>query len=75
MWQANEGRPLHVEFDWREETIAPIGNNSELVSRFVLNHIKQTMPPYYKDWDNVPAHFKEQLFNVVEVLKFNMMYS
>ena len=74
VWQANKGRPLRIEFNWREGTIAPIGNNSELVSRFVSSHIKQTVPPYYKDWDEVPAHFKEQLLNVVEVLKLNMMH-
>ena len=65
---------LPIQFDWREGTIAPIGPNSELVSRFISSHIKQAVAPYYKDWNEVPAHFKEQLFIVVEVLKLNMMH-
>ena len=39
-WQANQGRPLPIEFDWRQRTIAPIGPNCELVSRFISNHLK-----------------------------------
>ena len=74
MWTANEGRPLHLDFYWGEGTIAPIGNNRELMSRFVSTHIKQTMPPCYIDWEEVLIHFKEQLFNDVEVVKLNMVH-
>ncbi|KAL5551615.1 hypothetical protein UlMin_001791 [Ulmus minor] len=65
-WQANQGKPLPVEFDWRQRTITPIGPNSELVSRFISSHLKQNVRPYYTDWDEVPAHFKEQLWNAVQ---------
>ena len=65
---------MPIEFDWREGTIAPIGPTRELVSRFVSSHIKQTVAPYYKDWDEVPAHFKELLWNAFEVLKLNLIY-
>ena len=65
---------MPVEFDWRERTIALIGPNSELVSRFVSSHLKQNVRSYYKDWNEVPAHFKEQLWNAVEVLKLNLIY-
>ena len=73
-WQANQGRPLPVEFEWCERIIAPIGLNSELVSKFVSSHLKQNVGPYYKDWDEVAVHFKEQLWNVVQVLNLNLIY-
>ena len=74
MWTANGGRPLPFKFDWVEGTITPIDTNNELLSRFVSTHIKQTMWPCYRDWEEVPIHFKEQLFNVVEVIKLNMVH-
>ena len=74
VWQANQGKPLPVEFDWRQRTIAPIGPNSELVSRFISSHLKQNVGPYYTDWDEVPVHFKEQLWNAVQVLNLNLLY-
>ncbi|KAL5570056.1 hypothetical protein UlMin_026631 [Ulmus minor] len=65
-WQANQGKPLPVEFDWRQRTMAPIGPNSELVSRFISSHLKQHVGPYYSNWDEVPVHFKEQLWNAIQ---------
>ncbi|KAL5544807.1 hypothetical protein UlMin_008591 [Ulmus minor] len=66
-WQANQGKPLPVEFDWRQRTMASIGPNSELVSRFISSHLKQNVGPYYTDWDEVPVHFKEQLWNAIQL--------
>ncbi|KAL5569268.1 hypothetical protein UlMin_025843 [Ulmus minor] len=65
-WQANQGKPLPVEFDWRQRTMAPIGPNSELVSRFISSHLKQNVGPYYSNWDEVPVDFKEQLWNAIQ---------
>ena len=54
--------------------MAPIGPNSELVSRFISSHLKQNVGPYYSNWDEVPVHFKEQLWNAIQVLNLNLLY-
>ena len=65
---------MHLDFDWAEGTIAAIGTNNELLPRFVSTHIKQTMPPCYRDWEDVLVHFKEQLFNAVVELKLKIVH-
>lgn len=71
---ADGGRPLPLDFDWLEQKLVPIGINAKLVPICVANHIKHTVPPNYKDWDQVLVHYKEQLMNTVEILKLKMMY-
>ena len=74
LFNANRCRPLKIKFDWVKGTLQPVGDNHELVSRFVSSHLKHNVAPYYNDWEEVEAHFKEQLLNAVEVLKMNIMY-
>ena len=73
LFNANGRRPLRIHFDWVEGTLQPIGEFHELVTRFVSSHIKHNVGPHHETWESVDAHLKEQLLNVVEVIKLNVI--
>ncbi len=74
LFKANGRRPLRIKWDWNEGTLQPIGVYHELLSRFVSSHIRHNVAPYYKRWQSVEDHLKEQLLNAVEVIKLNIIY-
>ncbi|KAL2466592.1 Uncharacterized protein Adt_42443 [Abeliophyllum distichum] len=54
MFQSNGKKPLPIDFDKKEGTYLPTGENQKYLSRVVGTHVRQFVHPYFDRWANVP---------------------
>ncbi|KAL2497458.1 Uncharacterized protein Adt_23008 [Abeliophyllum distichum] len=58
LFESNGKRPLPIEFDTKEGTYLPTGDNQKYVSRVVGTRVRQFVHPYFDRWANVPEEQK-----------------
>ena len=58
-------------FNMVEHELHPIGDNARLLSEFVVNEFKFSMPPCYDKWVDVLEHLRCCVMAVVEVINLN----
>ncbi|KAL2501075.1 Phospholipase A2 [Forsythia ovata] len=58
LFQSNGKRPLPIDFDTKEGTYLPTGENQKYFSRVVGTHVRQFVHPYFDRWANVPEEQK-----------------
>ncbi|KAL2485843.1 Uncharacterized protein Adt_30599 [Abeliophyllum distichum] len=51
-------KPLPIDFDTKEGTYLPTGENQKYLSRIVGTHVRQFVHPYFDRWANVPEEQK-----------------
>ncbi|KAL2508027.1 Uncharacterized protein Fot_31674 [Forsythia ovata] len=58
LFQSNGKIPLPIDFDTKEGTYLPTGDNQKYLSRVVGTHVRQFVYPYFDRWANVPEEQK-----------------
>ncbi|KAL2550190.1 Uncharacterized protein Fot_11720 [Forsythia ovata] len=58
LFQSNGKRPLPIDFDTKEGTYLPTGENQKYFSRVVGTHVRQFVHPYFDRWANAPEEQK-----------------
>ncbi|KAL2480573.1 Uncharacterized protein Adt_33539 [Abeliophyllum distichum] len=58
MFQSNGKKSLPIDFDTKEGTYLPTGENQKYLSRVVGTRVKQFVHPYFDRWANVPEEQK-----------------
>ncbi|KAL2539832.1 Uncharacterized protein Adt_00810 [Abeliophyllum distichum] len=58
LFESNGKRPLPIEFDTKEGTYLPTGDNQKYISRVVGTRVRQFVHPYFDRWANVPEEQK-----------------
>ncbi|KAL2518766.1 Uncharacterized protein Adt_15013 [Abeliophyllum distichum] len=58
MFQSNGKKPLPIDFDTKEGTYIPTGENQKYLSMVVGTHVRQFVHPYFDRWANVPKEQK-----------------
>ncbi|KAL2551013.1 Uncharacterized protein Fot_12543 [Forsythia ovata] len=58
LFQSNGKKPLPIDFDTKEGTYLPTGENQKYLSRVVGIHVRQFVHPYFDRWANVPEEQK-----------------
>ncbi|KAL2526793.1 Uncharacterized protein Adt_11847 [Abeliophyllum distichum] len=65
MFQSNGKKPLPIDFDTKEGTYLPTGENQKYLSRVVGTHVRQVVHPYFDRWANVPEEQKARATSCV----------
>ncbi|KAL2474372.1 Uncharacterized protein Adt_35108 [Abeliophyllum distichum] len=65
MFQSNGKKPLPIDFDTKEGTYLPTGENQKYLSRVVGTHVRQFVHPYFDRWANVPEEQKARATSCV----------
>ncbi|KAL2474546.1 Uncharacterized protein Adt_35282 [Abeliophyllum distichum] len=63
--QSNGKKPLPIDFDTKEGTYFPTGENQKYLSRVVGTHVRQFVHPYFDRWANVPEEQKARTTSCV----------
>ncbi|KAL2479603.1 Uncharacterized protein Adt_32569 [Abeliophyllum distichum] len=58
LFQSNGKKPLPKDFDTKEGTYLPTGENQKYLSRVVGTRVRQFVHPYFDRWANVPEEQK-----------------
>ncbi|KAL2470881.1 Uncharacterized protein Adt_39017 [Abeliophyllum distichum] len=58
MFQSNGKKPFPIDFDTKEGTYLPTGENQNYLSMVVGTHVRQFVHPYFDRWANVPEEQK-----------------
>ncbi|KAL2505705.1 Uncharacterized protein Adt_21326 [Abeliophyllum distichum] len=65
MFQSNGKKPLPIDFDTKEGTYLPTGENQKYLSKVVGTHVRQFVHPYFDRWANVPEEQKARAMSCV----------
>ncbi|KAL2456183.1 Uncharacterized protein Adt_46906 [Abeliophyllum distichum] len=65
MFQSNGKKPLPIDFDTKEGTYLPTGEDQKYLSRVVGTHVRQFVHPYFDRWANVPEEQKARATSCV----------
>ena len=63
----NDGQPVDMIFDKEGETWKAVGEYSGKFNNLIGQATRNVVPPYYPNWDKVPAQFKEKIVNFQRV--------
>ncbi|KAL2526285.1 Uncharacterized protein Adt_11339 [Abeliophyllum distichum] len=58
LFESNGRKPLPIDFDTKEGTYLPTGENQKYLSRVVGTRVRQFVHPYFDRWANVPEEQK-----------------
>jgi hypothetical protein len=64
---ANNNQPLPIELDPTGRQYKFVGENHQLFVRAISNEIRTNVDLHYPSWGDVPSHFKEGIYRMLEV--------